>query len=253
MARVHLVHWNESEAAQSIARLRKAGHEVSYQPQADAGTLRQLRASPPDAVIIDLSRLPSHGREFAVALRGSKNTRAVPLVFCGGDQPKVAAIRALLPDACYTQYAGLLTALKRAIAHPPAAAFVPVQMMDRYAGRTAAAKLGIREGSSVALIDPPREYAAVLGDLPPDVRFHEDEQAECAVTLWFVSEPDGYRSQLAHIREFASRSRLWILWRKGRRDFNETAIRETALQFGLVDYKVCSVNSVWSGLLFARA
>ena len=51
---------------------------VSLTPSSLLSTLRELRSTPPDAVVIDLSRLPSHGREFAVALRGSKATRHVP-------------------------------------------------------------------------------------------------------------------------------------------------------------------------------
>jgi hypothetical protein len=29
-------------------------------------------------------------------------------------------------------------------------------------------------------------------------------------------------------------------------------IREEAAAVGLVDYKICSVNDIWSGMLFAR-
>jgi hypothetical protein len=29
-------------------------------------------------------------------------------------------------------------------------------------------------------------------------------------------------------------------------------VRESALAVGLVDYKICSVNEVWTGLLFTR-
>jgi hypothetical protein len=39
-------------------------------------------------------------------------------------------------------------------------------MMERYALRIAAQKLGIREGTAAALIDPPRNYASVVGELP---------------------------------------------------------------------------------------
>jgi hypothetical protein len=34
-------------------------------------------------------------------------------------------------------------------------------------------------------------------------------------------------------------------------DFNQNDVRDQALAVGLVDYKVCSVDSDWSGLKFA--
>jgi CheY-like chemotaxis protein len=254
VARVHLVHCNEEEARLVARELRGAGHEVTYRAKADSSTLRELRARPPDAVVVDLSRRPSHGREFAVALRGSKATRGVPLVFHGGDPVKVEAVRRQLPDAAYASGKDLTRVLKHAIAHPPAAPAVPVQMMDRFAGRTAAQKLGIREGSAVAVVDAPRDYARVLGAMPAGVRFAEGDGEGCAVTLWFVHEADAYRSALPAMRGAAGGGKLWVLWRKGRvSGVNERLIRETALDFGLVDYKICSVDATWSGLLFAVA
>ena len=42
---------------------------------------------------------------------------------------------------------------------------------------------------------------------------------------------------------------LWYKKASGKqRDVNENVIRDTALNLGLVDVKVCSVNDDWSGL-----
>ena len=35
-------------------------------------------------------------------------------------------------------------------------------------------------------------------------------------------------------------------------DLNQNVVREVGLAAGLVDYKVCSIDSTWSGLLFTR-
>ena len=43
--------------------------------------MKEFRENPPDAVVINLGRLPSHGREAGVFLRGSKSTRLIPLLF----------------------------------------------------------------------------------------------------------------------------------------------------------------------------
>jgi hypothetical protein len=42
------------------------------------------------------------------------------------------------------------------------------------------------------------------------------------------------------------------VWPKGQRGgINGNLVREAALQLGLVDYKICSVNDVWTGMVFA--
>jgi hypothetical protein len=256
MPRVRLFHWNAEEAAVFIESLRAAGHKVEYDETIVPGLFRGIRNSPPDAFVIFLARLPSHGREVAAALRGFKATRHVPLVFVDGVSEKVEAVRKLMPDAVYTSRERMGSALRTALAHPPAAPVVPTQMMDRYAARTAAQKLGIAEGASVALLDPPRDYAKVLGQIPKRVTFVEGRGPACSVTLWFVQDAEAYRSALPRVRGLAGKTKLWILWPK-RRDrepaaISEQIVRDAALALGLVDYKVCSVNERWSALAFAR-
>src|SRR5256885_1582762 len=63
MGRIRLFHWNPEEALAVADILRGAGFEVDYEAKIDPAKFRALRQSPPDAVVIDLSRLPSHGRE----------------------------------------------------------------------------------------------------------------------------------------------------------------------------------------------
>jgi hypothetical protein len=213
--------------------------------------MREWRASPPDAFVIDLSRLPSHGKEIAIALRQSPKTRAVPIVFCGGEPAKVEALRAALPDATYTSVYAVVSALRRS--KPLAQAVRPTAMMDRYGGRTVAQKLGVAAASKVRLVDPPRDIATVLAPLPDGVEFVE---SPAPVTLCFVNSVDDVRQSIHGVRNWAAKSKLWILWRKknapGHNGVTETLVRETGLALGLVDYKICAVDKVWSALLFAR-
>lgn len=257
MSRVRLVHWKPEEAEPLIEVLREAAHDVEYDGMLKfPASLREWRASPPDAFVIDLSRLPAHGREVAVALRGSKTTWQKPIVFVDGLAEKVEAIRKVLPDAVYTSRARVKSALRQALSHPPDVRIVPAQMMERFGSRTAAQKLGIREGSIVALIDPPRDYAKVVGELPPGVTFQETTRDGCSVTLWFIHDPETYLDGLNRIRDLAGRTKLWVLWRKqasgNNRGVTQPFLRESAVAAGLVDYKICSVNETWSGLAFAR-
>jgi len=247
-----LFHWRAEEAGPLIAKLRAAGYEVVHNPETQSPSVRKIKESGVVAVVIDLSRMPSHGCYVGAWLRGSKSTRYLPLVFVGGDAQKVAALRNEIPDASYTTGEKIGDALKKAIAHPPREPVVPRQMMQAAPGRNAAQKMGIREGSVVGLIDPPADYARVLGELPPGVAIEEDSQRVCEVTLWFVHDAGEYEAELPKRRMLAARSRLWILWQKGRRDgLNGNFVRTAALTMGLVDYKVCSLDGVWSGMVFA--
>ena len=117
--RIRLVHWNAAEAKQRVAKLRDAGYVVNY-GDVTQDTFKELRRRPPDAVIIDLSRIPSQGRDVALGLRGFKATRHVPIVFVEGDANKLAGIKKHLPDAEYTNWPAVRSTLKRAIANPPA-------------------------------------------------------------------------------------------------------------------------------------
>jgi hypothetical protein len=49
---------------------------------------------------------------------------------------------------------------------------------------------------------------------------------------------------------------LWIAWPKKassvNSDLTQTYVRKTGLAAGLVDYKICSIDATWSGLLFTR-
>jgi hypothetical protein len=252
MARIRLMHWKPAEAAPRVELLRTAGYEVQYEDKASPGV---IRAGAPEAVVIDLSRMPSHGREVAVWMRGTKAMRHIPIVFAGGEPDKVAAIRELIPDATYTEWNGIKGALKKALANPPATSVVPPQMMERYGNRSVSQKLGIKPGEVVTAIDPPRNFPDLLGNMPEGVEFREDERRPGPVTLWFIDDPATYQAFIAKRRSIASRSKLWVVWPKGeagkRAGITQYLVRETALAAGLVDYKICAIDEKWSAMLFA--
>jgi CheY-like chemotaxis protein len=251
MLRLRLIHWNAAEAAPYLTVLKEAGHRVEYSPEFSPQLMREWRSAPPDAFIIDLSRRASHGREIAIALRQSKAARGIPLLFCEGEEENVAKTRALLPDAAFCKFSRLKSTLRAATRSAPKAPTVPVAMMDRYAGRTTAQKLGIRSGATVALLDAGRDMPAALGELPEGVTFVETGGA---VTLCFATDSHELRRQISNLRSLAAQTKLWICWKKGKSaegGVTERLVRETGIALGLVDYKICSVSEVWSGLLFA--
>jgi hypothetical protein len=195
--------------------------------------------------------LPANGREIAIALRQSPKTRHIPIVFCDGAAEKVKLIRNLLPDATYCRVTELVNTLKNLA--PVCSPVKPPGIMNRYASRTAAQKLGITEGGTVTVVDPPRNVTKVIGELPSGAEFVEQDGA---VTLCFVHSADDLRADMSRVRSLATKSKLWFLWRKkNARDHagvTERLVRETGTDLGLVDYKICSVDSIWSAMLFAR-
>lgn len=252
MQRVRLFHGKAKEAIPLIAKLEAAGFDVVLQGETQATSVREIKESGVVAVVIDLSRRPSHGKYVGAWVRGSKSTRHIPLVFVGGEAEKVAVIQKQMPDAVYTTVAGVAAALKKAIRNTPKEPVVPRQMMETAPGRTAAQKMGIRAGAVVGLIDPPVDYLKVLGELPEGVVLEEDSRGVCPITVWFVHDAGEYEAELASRRTLAAKSRLWIVWQKGRRDgLNGKFVRERALAMGLVDYKICSLDGMWTGMVFA--
>jgi len=257
MANIRLIHWKPAEALEIIELLRAAGHEVAYDEQINPGVSRQIHEKQPDAIVIDLSRLPSHGREVAVYLRGHKATRDIPLVFTGGAEEKVAAIRELLPDATYSTSRQLKSAIRSALKpRTGAAPIVPLQMMDRYAGRTPAQKMGIQPHTTAAVYDAPRGYAQALGQLPEGVTIHEEPAEPCAVTIWFAHNPEDFLAALPKLKRIAVKTKLWVAWKKKSAAptsrISEDFVRNAAINAGLVDYKVCAIDSTWSGLALAQ-
>ncbi|MBV8842740.1 MAG: hypothetical protein JO307_08010 [Bryobacterales bacterium] len=248
MTRVRVFHWKAQEAEALISEIKAAGYRVDYEE--DFGSYWRERKSQPDIFVIDLTRRPSHGREVAIALRGYKLSRGVPIVFVDGDPEKVEGIRKILSDAVYTSRGKLAASLRRA--KPVSNPIVPAQMMERYAGRTAAQKLGIGYEARVGIMDPPADYDRVIGVLPEGASFEEGGAEGCKITLWFVQDYAAFEAALPKMRFMAARSRLWILWRKGKRDgLDGNMIRRAAAEFGLVDYKICSPNETWTGMAFA--
>jgi len=254
MPRVRIVHWKPPQAGPLIEACRACGFEVEYDDMKFADLAKTIRARPPDALAIDLTCLPSHGRDAAIYLRRTKYARHIPLVFVDGEPRKVETVRGQLPDATFTTLRQLCAAIKRACAKGvPADPVLPPGAMERYGSRTVAQKMGIKEGSAVGVIDAPRDYAAALGELPEGVEIAEDPASAQAVTLWFVHDPREYQAGLRRMRAIAARTKLWVVWRKGvRGGLTDRKIREAAIEAGLVDYKICAVNEQWSAMAFAR-
>ena len=256
LGRVRLIHWNEAEAAERGERLRRIGYRVDHRVPVSA-SLKSLFDELPDAFVIDLGRLPSHGRAWAVSLRERKTTRRVPIVFVGGEASKVEVARRELPDAAFTDWERIEEDLERAIASPPAEPVVFRSSSGAYSATPLARKLRIGEGTSVALIDPPDDFESTLGPLPEGASLDRSDPAESDLLIWFVRSRRELDEGIDRVGDLLGPSAsIWIAWQKAASgastDLTQAAVREIGLAAGLVDYKVCAIDAIWSGLLFTR-
>jgi CheY-like chemotaxis protein len=254
--RVYLIHWNAAEAAEKAVALGKAGFSVECGAP-NAAAIRALKENPPDAFVIDLSRLPSQGRDVALVIRQGKATRSVPIVFVGGNPEKIEMVMGFLPDAIFTAWNKIAAALKTAISNPPKNPIVPKSALDGYANAPLVKKLGIRPNSHILLINPPPGFKLLIADLPHDVKFIETHYNECDMIIWFVTSMDELQEKSKSISgTLAPKGGLWICWPKKasglKSDLNQQVVRQIGLASDLVDYKVCAIDATWSGLKFTH-
>lgn len=253
---VRLIHWNAAQAKEKAATLRTLGYQVvSDVPQSQA-TRRELRASPPDVVVIDLSQAPSRGRDVALAIRQIKATRTVPFVFAEGNAETVTQIQSLLPDATFATWRGIRGALGKALKTRVLASGKPPSVMAGYSGTPLLQKLGIKEGMTVVLSGAPDGFESTLGTIPGNVTLRRDLRAKADLVLWFVTSSAAFESNIKRMAGRTPRGGMWIAWPKKasgvKADVNDRTIRRAGLASGLVDYKVCAIDATWSGLKFAK-
>jgi hypothetical protein len=253
MRRVRLIHWNVEEAKACIGILRDAGYNVEYDEFSPA-IFKIFKEDPPIAVIIDLERMPSQGRDVGLTIRKQKSTRAIPLVFVGGKPEKVERVRTNLPDATYTSWDRIQQAIEWAVENPLESPVVPESVFDAYAGTPLPKKLGIKAKSLVVLINAPARFEEKLGDMPKGVVLRRRLHGEPDVILWFVSSREELVTGVDKMVPYAGGGGLWILWPKKasgvKSDVSQTVVREIGLGAGMVDFKISSIDKTWSGLRF---
>lgn len=255
MKRVRLVHWDAGVGAERAGELRSAGYRVEFEALTPA-VLKKLKDDPPDAVVVDLSRMPSGGRDVGVALRTAKTTRHVPIVFVDGAPDKVDGVKKSLPDAVFTTWSGIRSALQQAIARPPPDPVVPPHALAGYSGTPLPKKLGIKAGTRVTLVGAPRGFEQTLGEIPEGARLTRQARGRADLVIWFVTRRSDLDAGIDQSAALAEGGSIWIAWPKQTSklagDLTGNDVRSVGLAAGLVDYKVCAIDETWSGLLFTR-
>jgi hypothetical protein len=124
-----------------------------------------------------------------------------------------------------------------------------------YSGTPLPRKLGIKAGTTVALMHAPEGFPGLLGVLPEGATLLSNPRGKRDLTVWFVRSLRELRVALPRMVSASQQGGVWIAWPKRASgiasDVSETEVRALGLAEGLVDHKICAINHTWSGLRFA--
>jgi hypothetical protein len=125
--------------------------------------------------------------------------------------------------------------------------------MAGYSGTPLPQKLGIKPGSTVAVLNAPDGFDETLGPLESVRVVRRLSASPVDVVVAFVTRRADLERRIPVLeRVIFPAGGLWISWPKKssgvRTDITEDILREVALPRGLVDNKVCAVDDTWSGL-----
>lgn len=128
--------------------------------------------------------------------------------------------------------------------------------MAGYSGTPLAKKLGLKEGFSILLYNPPEHYWELFSDLPTELKILDKEEAKSAdfIHIFCKTLDELVRVTSKYKTALKMNGILWISWPKGTSkiptDLKREPVREHLLSIGLVDIKVAAIDNDWSGLKF---
>ena len=129
--------------------------------------------------------------------------------------------------------------------------------MAGYSSTPLPKKLGIKEGSRIALVNAPEDFHTELGELPDRVEFVKRPTNLLDIIIFFVlSERELARDFAKLAQKLTPNGMIWIAWPKKssgvKTDLTFEPVQRIGLDAGLVDVKICAIDETWSGLKFVR-
>ncbi len=127
--------------------------------------------------------------------------------------------------------------------------------MPGYSGTPLAKKLGIKDGFRAALLHVPDDVEIELREAFAKCRIQNIANKDLDFIFLFAQSRAGLELELASAaKALAPAGMLWISWPKKSScvptDLAEDVVRQSGLDAGVVDVKVCAVTEAWSGLKF---
>ncbi len=113
-------------------------------------------------------------------------------------------------------------------------------------------KLGLKEGFTVQLINPPAHYKNLIPEMEGKL-FFKKKAGETDFIHFFTNSVSELQTELPALKKTIKKNgTIWISWykkaAKKETELTEDLVRKIALDTGLVDVKVCAVDDSWSGL-----
>jgi hypothetical protein len=124
-----------------------------------------------------------------------------------------------------------------------------------YSGTPLPAKLGLKAGMKLIVLNVPPNLDALLAGAPPLERLARLGPFDCA--LAFATTARAVAASFTKLEpKLADAGMIWIAWPKRTSgiatDLSEDLVRRAGLAAALVDVKVCAIDPTWSGLKFVR-
>ena len=134
---------------------------------------------------------------------------------------------------------------------------MPAKPHKDYSATPLAAKLGIKQGAAVRLINAPRGFSAMLEPWPSGARLLCAGTEGLDVAVIFATRLSELLPGLPELaRSMQTNGRLWIAWPKKSSgvatDIGFEQAQGAGLDLGLVDNKSASMSDVYQGLQLVR-
>ncbi len=119
--------------------------------------------------------------------------------------------------------------------------------------KTVAQKLLIKENYKVLFINEPKNYKAILGELPINVTILTKPNTSADFIQFFVTSKKELEENLNDLKSYLSpKGLLWVTYPKGtskiKTDVNRDIIREYAKSINLEGVAMISIDDTWSAL-----
>jgi len=125
-----------------------------------------------------------------------------------------------------------------------------------YSGKPVWQKLGLAPALRVLVRGAPGDYAALVGCDGATLMLVGARATFDVAHVFATSRAALAREVTALDKRLPDAGVLWVSWPKKASkvatDISEDVVREIALPLGLVDVKVCAIDTVWSGLKLVR-
>ena len=122
-----------------------------------------------------------------------------------------------------------------------------------YSGTPLAKKLGIKESTTLVVLNDPGHFFEIVAPLPGDLTIRTSARGKAQVAVFFTKRSSELARRLDSMgRLIFPAGALWVAWPKRASkvptDMTEDVVREVVLPAGLVDVKVAAIDETWSGL-----